>query len=169
MKIPNYSNYEIYPQEGKVWSYKSNKFIGSKRKKDGYWKCHLYGDDGTIWETNLHRVIWTAVNGEIPQGMQVNHIDENPSNNCISNLNLMTCKENINWGTRNERAREANTNGKCSKQVGAFMDEQLIMIFPSTREAQRNGYNQGSVAACCRNCFKREGNNSYKGFIWRYI
>ena len=168
MKIPNYSNYEIYPNEGKIWSYKRNRFVGRKDKK-GYWFCTLTADDGTQWTTRVHRLVWECVNGAIPQGMQVNHIDENKDNNSISNLNLMTCKENCNFGTRNERVRKANTNGITSKQVGAFRDGVLMMVFPSTAEAQRNGYKQGNVSKCCRNCFNRQGNNIYKGYQWRYI
>lgn len=163
MKIPNYSNYEIYPQEGKVWSYKSNRFVGRK-DKDGYWQCTLTADDGTVWTTKVHRLVWQCVNGAIPQGMQVNHIDEDKGNNSISNLNLMTCKENSNYGSRNERMSKAK-----SKQVGAFKNGELIMIFSSTKEAGRNGFHQSGISACCRNCFSREGNNSYKGFQWRYI
>ena len=43
MKIDNFSSYEIYPNEGKIWSCKSNRFIGCKNK--GYWLCSLYGDE----------------------------------------------------------------------------------------------------------------------------
>ena len=43
------------------------------------------------------------------------------------------------------------------------------MTFSSTNDAGRNGFDQGSVSRCCRNCFHREGNNVYKGFEWRYI
>jgi hypothetical protein len=35
--------------------------------------------------------------------MQVNHIDEDISNCALSNLNLMTAKDNSNYGTRGER------------------------------------------------------------------
>lgn len=171
MKIQGFSSYEIYPNEGKIWSYKSNKFIGVKNIQ-GYWKCTLYADNGTIWRTNLHRVIWTAVNGEIPKGMQVNHIDENKDNNSISNLELLTPKENTNFGTRNERAsnvlkgRNIN-NPNFSKCVGAFKDGVLQMVFPSIREAQRQGYDRSNVISCCKG--KYWNNNTYKGFQWQYI
>ena len=35
----------------------------------------------------------------------INHKDENPSNNCVTNLCWCTYKENINYGTRNLRAK----------------------------------------------------------------
>ena len=60
-------------------------------------------------------------------------------------------------------------NPKISKAVGAFKDGELVMRFQSTKEAQRQGFNQSAVCSCCRNCFNRLGNNKYKGFEWRYI
>lgn len=39
----------------------------------------------------------------IPKGLQINHKDENKENNCIENLELMTNKENCNYGSRNAR------------------------------------------------------------------
>jgi hypothetical protein len=181
MQIKNFSNYEIFPNEGKIFSYKTNRWIGAK-DKDGYWLCTLTSDEGKIWTNLLHRIIWFACNGEIPQGMQVNHLDENKDNNSIDNLNLMTPKENCNWGTHNERVAKANSkalkgntnkkgrfNNKSSKQVGAFKNGSLIMLFPSTAEAQRQGYNKGAVSMCCNNCFNRQGNNTYKGFQWQYV
>ena len=44
-----------------------------------------------------------AHKGAIPEGMQINHKDENKANNCIDNLELMTNKENSSYGTRNAR------------------------------------------------------------------
>lgn len=106
MKLVNYSSYEIYPEEGKIWSYKSNKFLGANR--NGYLIVALYADDGSIWKTGVHRVIWTAVNGPIPKGYEVNHIDEDKNNNSIGNLNLLTHTENVNWGTKIERTSLKN-------------------------------------------------------------
>lgn len=179
-KLSNFSNYVIYPKQGLIWSIISNKFIGCK-DKNGYWNIALYGDNGEILNSKIHRVIWVAVNGEIPKGYEVNHIDENPSNNCIDNLNLLTHQENMNWGTRNERIGKAlkgkkqpnisnSLKGKfinrndSSKQVGAFKNGELIMIFPSTQEAQRQGFNGGNIRSCCNGI-----RQMHKGYQWRYL
>lgn len=42
----------------------------------------------------LHRIVWVIVNGPIPKGLVVNHIDNNPTNNLISNLELCSMSEN---------------------------------------------------------------------------
>lgn len=176
LKIDNFSKYEIYPKEGKIYSLRTKKNVGYK-DVDGYWRCTLTSDNKTIWKTGIHRVIYTAVNGEIPQDMQVNHIDENPDNNNISNLNLMTPKENTNWGTRNKRASKTLLGKKCSegtkqkisdahikKMVGAYKDGILQFTFSSTMECGKNGYRQPHIVSCCNG--KRK---THKGYEWRYI
>ena len=165
----DFNKYEVF-DDGRIWSYKRNKFLKPKID-DGYQRVHLSDNEGKRKWYLVHRVVYEAVTGSpIPDGLQVNHINEIKTDNRFENLNLMTPKENINWGTRNERARKSNTNNpKRSKSVGAFKDGNLVLLFTSTKEAERNGFNQGAVSACCNNCFNREGNNVYKGFEWRYI
>lgn len=157
-QIPNYSNYLVLPNEGLIYSLKRNRYVGCKLK-DGYWQCTLSANNGE-WKTGVHRVIWIAVNGDIPEGLEVNHIDENKSNNSINNLNLLTRKENINFGTHNERVAKA-----LSKPVGAFKDGKLVMDFSSMAEAQRQGYKSGNICNCCRGIRYK----TYKGYEWRYI
>lgn len=72
--------------------------------------------------------------------------------------------------TNNQKISKSLTNNpKKSKTVGAFKDGKLVMTFPSTKEAQRQGFNSGNIVSCCRNCFNRPGNNIYKGYEWRYL
>jgi hypothetical protein len=53
-----------------------------------------------------HRLIWEHVHGAIPDGMQVDHINGDSSDNRIANLRLTTPKEN----TENQhRPRSDNT------------------------------------------------------------
>ena len=162
----NYSKYEVYP-DGRIWSYSRKKFL-KPTTKNGYKVVCLYDNEGNMKQYLLHRVIYEAVSGKpIPLGMQVNHINEDKTDNrFFENLNLMTPKENSNWGTGIERQSKARINGKRSKQVGAFKDGKLIMTFPSTREAGRQGFNQGNVAKCCRGV---KSYKTYKGYTWRYI
>lgn len=41
----------------------------------------------------LHRCIWEAANGPIPEGFDVHHRDENKTNNDLSNLEMLTYSE----------------------------------------------------------------------------
>lgn len=42
-----------------------------------------------------HRLIWERVNGPIPEGMQINHINGIKHDNRIANLELVTPSENL--------------------------------------------------------------------------
>jgi hypothetical protein len=43
----------------------------------------------------IHRVVWEAVNGPIPDGLQINHKNGDKSDNRIENLELVTASENV--------------------------------------------------------------------------
>lgn len=158
-KFRNYDNYEIY-EDGRIWSYRKNKFLKPKTNKNGYQVVLLYDNEGNRKMYLLHRVIYESVSGKpIPQGMQINHRSEVKTENFVENLELMSPKQNTNYGTG--IARRAKTQ---SKQVGAFKNDELVMTFQSTQEAGRNGFKQQSVSDCCNG--KRK---THKGFEWRYI
>lgn len=176
-KFRNFEKYEVY-EDGRIYSYKSKKFLKPNTVKGGYQQVRLFDNEGKPKFYLLHRVIYESVTGEqIPKGMQINHISENKTENMITNLELLSPKQNCNYGSRNKRLSKAISKAKKGiipkanppKQVGAYKDGKLVMKFNSTAEAGRNGFNQSSVAACCRNCFNREGNNVYRGFEWRYL
>ncbi len=98
---------------------------------------------------------------------EVNHLNEKTDDNRASNLSWVTHKENINYGTRNERVAEAHRgiyNTKTSKPVLQFTKTgEFVQEWPSISEAERNGFDSGHVSACCRGKLK-----SHKGFKWRY-
>lgn len=53
--------------------------------------------------TGLHRIVYSLAVGEIPEGMEIDHIDKDISNNRPCNLRLVTKSENAqNRGTRSD-------------------------------------------------------------------
>lgn len=89
-------------KSGKIWSNKRGKFLAPTKKKNGYLQVNLW-KNGVMETHTVHRLVYEAFNGEIPYGMQVNHINENKTDNNLENLNLMNAKENCNHGSRLER------------------------------------------------------------------
>ena len=132
----------------------------------GYLHLNL-SKNGKVKRFRVHRLVWEAFNGPIPEDMQVNHINEDKSDNRLVNLNLMTPKENSNWGTRTERMVKAQTNGTLSKPVKQYdLHGNLLAEYPSAQEAHRQtGLFRSNISNCCR------GVKSVKtvgGYIWRY-
>lgn len=160
-KFRDYSKYEIY-EDGRIWSYWTNKWLKPITEKNGYQRVALSDNEGKPKSYLLHRVVYEAVTGEpIPEGYEINHISEVKTENMITNLELVSHKENINYGSRNERSAKSQ-----SKQVGAFKDGKLIMTFKSTSEAERNGFNHSAVSRCCNGVKKYK---THRGYEWRYI
>ena len=114
----------------------------------------------------VHRLVWEAFNGHIPEGYEINHLDERPVNNALSNLSLVTHRENLNYGTRNERAGKALKNRKDqSKPVLQFtLDNILVKEYPSTKQVEREtGFAFQNISACCKGKLKQAYN-----YIWKY-
>lgn len=127
----------------------------------GYLKVDLYVCRKRTMKY-VARLVWEAFNGPIPEGMQVNHINEDKTDNRLENLNLMTSKENNNWGTHNERvARHFEKKVLQLRKDGTFIKE-----WDSVRSITRTlGYNEGNISSCCLN---RKHFNSAYGFKWQY-
>jgi hypothetical protein len=54
-----------------------------------------FSHEGKRYKVSVHRAVYMFFYGEIPDGMQINHKDGNKLNNAISNLELVTPKDNI--------------------------------------------------------------------------
>ena len=102
------------------------------------------------------------------EGKKINIVifnEDGSVNNEKTSIEWVTRKENNDYGTRNERAGKANTNGKCSKPVLQFtLDGEFLREWPSTKEIERQlGFNNSVVGRCCRGKIK-----SAYGFRWEY-
>ena len=157
---------------GRVKSLKYGKErILRPKKCKGYLKVGLCRN-GKHKILYIHRLVATAFIPN-PEGLeQVNHKDENKSNNCVENIEWCSAWYNMHYGTLYERSAAAHLNHPAkSKPVEASKYEdfsEICLRFPSAREAGRNGYCNQCVSKCCRGCYHYEGNNKYKNLYWRY-
>lgn len=67
-----------------------------------YWKVEYKGKS-----VYVHRIVYFLSHGYIDRTKVVDHIDGNPSNNCISNLRMISYEEN----TRNRKISKTNRSG----------------------------------------------------------
>lgn len=150
----------VIGKDGKKYLIKG-KILKPLRNELGYLFVTLCRD-GKPRNFKIHRLVAMAWLDNPEDKPEVNHLDENPSNNDVYNLAWSTRKENANWGTAIERMAASQ-----SKPVMAVDPKtgQVVREFSSASEAQRNGFDKRHISACCR------GKKSYithHGFVWRY-
>lgn len=85
--------WRVDPDQGIVYGEKGQPLRG-KRTTDGYRQLS-FRHGGSHVTPLAHVVIWEAVHGPKPKGAQLNHINGVKHDNRISNLELVTCAENI--------------------------------------------------------------------------
>ena len=110
---------------------------------------------------SVHRLVCQSFHENPGNKSDVNHINENKTDNRACNLEWSTRRENLNHGSRNERAAKAR-----SKPVGQYTrDGDLVKVWPSTQEAERQaGFNHGNISEVANGNRK-----TAHGFIWRYV
>ena len=100
----------------------------------------------------VHRLV---ANAFIPNPFnypEVNHIDENKTNNCVDNLE---------WCTR-----QYNHEYSQAKQIAQYdLAGNFITVWKSTKEIERQtGFYHSHISDCCIGTLK-----TAHGYIWRYI
>jgi len=148
--------------------------IRTKMTREGYYTCGVYEDtvEGVIRRTCfVHRLVALAYHSNPFNKPEVNHEDGVKGNNRPSNLQWMTEEEN----TRHAfmlGLRKGNPSFK-----GKFNDEHprsrpirqltltgsVVRVFPSSREAQRNGFSQSNISMVISGQRK-----SHKGYRWEF-
>ena len=135
------------------------KYLKTFNDRKGYLLLQLC-KDGIPKKYRISRLVYFTFNPDADTKLQVNHIDEDKLNNRLDNFNLMTCKENINWGTRTIRFALAK-----SKTVLQFdKNGNFIKEWISANEVGRIlKLHQTHIWECCHGERKTCG-----GFIWKY-
>lgn len=108
--------------------------------KVGYCLVGLRNGDGKRKNFLRHRLVARVWLGECPKGYQVNHIDQNNQNNHYSNLEYVTCQENIrqSWAKTNRRETSMphGENHKSAKLTQEQVDEIRNLIASGMEQKQ---------------------------------
>lgn len=160
--IEGYPNYEIsnlgnvksknYKRSGKEQILKP-----TDKHNGGYTQVQLFNENGSK-KFSVHRLVAEAFLPNPNGYTDVNHKDENPSNNRVSNLEWCSHLYNLNYGTIKDKMRESHKR----KVVQMSMNEEVIRVFDSVKEAQ-DTLKISNISSCCRGKY-----NSAGGFKWKY-
>ncbi len=146
--------------KGECFSFKSGKKVKLNQYASGrgYLVVKPYIDGKNI-NMYVHRLVAEAFIHNPNDKPFVNHIDGDKHNNHADNLE---------WVTHSENMAHASTTGlmnnnKRSKPVVCFNSSGFGMWFPSTRQADRNGFSNECISRVCLG--KSE---SHRGMKWEY-
>lgn len=174
--ISNYEEYEI-SNLGRVkrLSYYKNVCNGGKqhcnervlkpqKRKRGYLAVTL-SKHGKIKSFLVHRLVAEAFVPNPNNYPQVNHKDENPTNNEATNLEWCNQYYNSNYGTSKYRIAAKLKNGVLSKPVEQYYKNgTFITEYPSAIEASRTlGLSVSGIVLCCNKKYTHCG-----GYQWKY-
>ena len=142
---------------------KSPRLLKPRYNKLGYARVSLHARNDKL----IHRLVADAFLGNPDNLPEVNHLDENPSNNIVTNLEWCTHKDNINYGSCQKRARATQSktfpqkNRKdCSKSV---LCVETGDTFLSINEAERVlGISRILISKVCRGIRKSAGGFTFK-------
>lgn len=150
---------EIYVSNlGRVKNTKTNKIVKGTTRTDGYHQTRLqvYNNGKSIL---THRLVWLAFVGEIEEGMVINHINGDKSDNRLENLEKVSHQENM-------IKASTETNVWNFSRVGEFNKEgEMLRIFANASEAARE---IGILPSSMRNTIRRNG-SCFNGLIYKYL
>ena len=153
---------------GDVFNTKSKRKLKLTITDTGYHKVNLR-KNGNVKTHLVHRLVALSFISNPKAKPQVNHIDENPLNNNVMNLEWCTPRENCNHGTRIERIRDlldyeaiAKKNSKPIIQMS--MQGKFIKRWESITECKNElGYDKSNIVKV----LKGKARSSY-GYKWMY-
>ena len=129
--------------------------LHTNKNSSGYY-CYMLTKEGKHYNKLVHRLVAQAFIPNPDKLPQINHKDEDKSNNVVTNLEWVTSEANMNYGSRPLL---------YSKPIAQYkLNGQLVKIWPSTKEAGRYGFRSSDISRVA-NGF----NHTAFGYFWKFI
>lgn len=167
--VDRYNGLYLISDTGKVFSVQTNRIMKTHHIKNGYEKVEMT-INGKARKEFIHRLVAEAFIPNPDNLPCVNHKDEDPRHNDVSNLEWCTYEYNTNYGTNIERRVEHTAYKRGGDNVGAKrvyqydMQGNLVNEYPSVADASiATGYNKKSIAKACSGGLKK-----YQNYVWSY-
>lgn len=155
--------YEV-SSEGKVRNLKTGRILKPFYSTNGYARVNLtsaYNDKTKQTMKLVHRLVAQAFIPNLKNLSDVNHKDEIKTNNNLDNLEWISHRDNLNYGTRNERM--AKSNSKPIQQLD-MKTGLIIATYPSASIASKEtGILISSISMVARGKGMTAG-----GYGWKY-
>lgn len=91
MPVLGYGDLYSATECGKIWSHRRGVFIKTYAYRNRYYKIKMWNLNSKKSRTQfVHRVVYEAWNGPIPEGYEVDHINGSRLDNRLANLQILT-------------------------------------------------------------------------------
>ena len=139
---------------GRIYSTISGKVLKKSLHKTGYRVVSLHKDMKTV-VCYVHRLVANAFLPKEEGYYEINHKDEDKSNNAVDNLEWCDRQYNVAYGTGRKRAGES---------IGKPVVLENALLFHSVREASRfTGVDASNILRCCNGQLKTAGKHPDNG------
>lgn len=160
--LEGYEGYYKVSSEGRICSWHGN-ILKPQKRRHGYLSVWLY-KNGDRKQVSVHRLVAQTFIPNPDNLLEVNHLDEDKTNNKVSNLQWCDHRYNTNYGTTQRRRILKIRNNSRSKPVAMYTKGgELVKVFPSLGEATRSGFAGGNILHCIQGKYS----HAY-GYIWKY-
>lgn len=127
--ITRYGYKYFATEDGHIYSEHLGRCISEFTDKDGYKKVRLSNGDGSRKVFSVHRLILeTFQPNENSNNLQVNHIDGNKTNNCVSNLEWVTCQQNVQHGYQHGLYHNIEDNNNGDHKLTSILVKEIINL-----------------------------------------
>lgn len=160
--IPGYEGLYMASTFGRILNARTMSFVCQYNKgKHSYYKKVELWKNKSMKRYKVHRLIALTFMPNPNNLPQINHIDENPQNNHVNNLEWCDAKHNVNHGMRNAKGSIAQGNA-----VGLYsIDGDLVGVYSNARQAaDAIGMSYDKVRAICMGKQKADGD-----YLLRYL
>lgn len=140
------------------------RFLKPRKDSKGYLRVRLSSGHRNFKDVFIHQLVAIAFISNPNRYAIVNHKDENPKNNHVSNLEWCDCCYNNNYGTRNQRIAKANS----MPVIMMDKDGNDLRRFNSINDAARWLGGMHFVSAISRVCRGIKPHVIAGGHRWRY-
>ncbi len=137
-----FSNYEV-SECGQVRNIETKHVMSWDLNSVGYPRVRLTNAVGVAKNVLLHRLVFRTWKGEIPEGLVVDHIDEDKLNPHAGNLQLLTKKDNT---VKSMKQQDCPT---LVNEEG----ETLTVTRPLTDFSKKHGFNRSSLNKVLRGTY----------------
>ena len=159
LPIKGYEDIYLISNFGRVKNKNTSKVLKERYTTTGCARVNL-SKSGEMATHRVHRLVGTHFIPNPDNLPEINHINEDKTDNRVENLEWCDRGYNVNFGSRIEKQKS-----KVSKPVRQLSKRgEIISSYPSIIQAGReNKLSNSCISACCRGLRHTCG-----GYVWQY-